>query len=90
MNPAGQTGGVQSSNTAHRNNPAGRVLIKTAIGDGDLISVRFGPLCGLKSGSSDVREVPEPVIQEGQNSFKSLAMSTGPEKCFFTSSTQVE
>jgi hypothetical protein len=34
--------------------------------------------------------VPEPAIQEGQNSFKSLAMSTGPEKCFFTSSVQVE
>jgi hypothetical protein len=25
-----------------------------------------------------------------QNSFRSLAMSTGPEKCFFTSSTQLE
>ena len=30
------------------------------------------------------------VIQGGQNSFRSLAMSTGPEKCFFTSSAQVE
>jgi hypothetical protein len=30
------------------------------------------------------------VIHIGQNSFKSLAMSTGPEKCFFTSSAQVE
>jgi hypothetical protein len=29
-------------------------------------------------------------IQNNQNSFRSLAMSTGPEKCFFTSSTQSE
>jgi hypothetical protein len=34
--------------------------------------------------------VPEAVIQKRQNSFKSLAMNTGPEKCFFTSAAQVE
>src|SRR5262249_13186052 len=31
-----------------------------AIGDSDLINVRFGPLCRLKSDISEVREVPLP------------------------------
>jgi hypothetical protein len=35
-------------------------------------------------------EVPEAVIEGRQNSFKSLAISTGPVKCFFTSSAQAE
>ncbi len=33
---------------------------------------------------------PKRSFREHQNSFKSLAMSTGPENCFFTSSAQVE
>jgi hypothetical protein len=30
----------------------GRVLIKSRVGDSDLINVRIGPLCGLKSDIS--------------------------------------
>jgi len=44
----------------------------------------------LEDCRSNVRFGPEAVIQKRQNSFKSVAMSTGPEKCFFTSSAQVE
>jgi hypothetical protein len=36
------------------------------------------------------RRAKKTIIQGGQNSFRSLAMSTGPEKYFFTSSAQLE
>jgi hypothetical protein len=42
------------------------------------------------SGGHGTIDVGEALIQKRQNSFKSFAMSTGPEKCFFTSSAQVE
>jgi len=32
--------------------------IKIAIGNGDLINVRFSPLCGLKADISEIRDVP--------------------------------
>ena len=35
---------------------------KNAIGDNDLISVRFGPLCGLTRISREVRDVLAPVF----------------------------
>jgi hypothetical protein len=47
-------------------------------------------LCARRERPHGCRAAEQRDIQGGQNSFRSLAMSTGPEKCFFTSSAQVE
>jgi len=38
---------------------------KIAVGDGDLINVRFGPISGLNRTSPEVRHVPVAVIRGG-------------------------
>jgi len=48
-----------------------------AIGDSDPINVRFGPICGLKSHITRVREVPFADIKRRRLMVLEVALSFG-------------